>query len=246
MILPQPWLAIDIETVAGRPEDVERYLRMHFTPAGNMKTPEAIGRRWLEWREEKREKAGLLDQARVIVVSLTSLEETRALHCLREEPLHAHPDGLGWIEGFASRRKMLLALRVGLDALVGPETLLVGHNVKSFDLVKLRWSYLHEQLRLPQALVAEQPLFDTMREYGRRYSMVERPFVALADLLEEFRLENHKGELDGSRIQEFYDAGRFDEIVTYALKDAAVEAQLYLRMTGQVEDAPEPGAEGLA
>ena len=45
------WLALDIETVAGRPEDVERYLRMHYTPPGSMKTPEAIGRNWLDWRD---------------------------------------------------------------------------------------------------------------------------------------------------------------------------------------------------
>lgn len=232
----QPWLALDIETVAGRPEDIERWLRDHFQPPANMKTPEAIGKRWLEFREEKREKAAILDQAEVIVVSTHTPEETRVLHCLREEALREHPEGLGWIEGFDSRRSMLLALRFGLDQIVAPETVLVGHNVRAFDLVKLRWSFLAERLRLPLALAADQPVFDTMREYGRRFSMVDRPFVSLDTLLKDFGLPSHKGEIDGSMIGRLVEEGRFDEIVTYALRDARIEAELYLRMTGQQED----------
>lgn len=235
-VAPLRWLALDIETVAGRPEDVERYLRMHYQVPGNRKTPQAIGEHALEWAAKKRTQAGLLDQARVICVSLHSELGTRVLHCLREEPLREESTGKGWIEGFATRHAMLVALRFALDEVVGEETVLVGHNIRGFDLPKLRWSYVAEGLRLPAALAGEQPVFDSMREYGRRFSMVDKPFVALADLLEEFGLPNHKGELDGSRIQEFHDAGRFDEILAYALQDAAVEASLFLRMTGQHED----------
>lgn len=241
-----PWLAIDIETVAGRPEELERHLRLFYAPPANMKTPEAIGRNWIAFRDTKSEKQGLLDSARVIVVSLATPEETRVLHCLREEEIRQHPSGLGWIEGFETRRQMLLALRAGLDALVGPETVLVGHNIRGFDLPRLRWSYQAERLRMPPALAGEPPTFDTMREYGRRFSMVDRPFIALADLLELFGLPNHKGELDGSRIQEYFEAGRFEEILTYALQDAAVEANLYLRMTGQVDDDEPSSADGAA
>lgn len=237
--LPQPlrWLALDIETTHARPEEAERHLRLHFNPPSNMKTPEAIGRRFLEMAASRQEKRALLESAPIVIVSTCSTVERRLLHCLREEAAHQRADG-SWVEGFADRRAMLLALRFGLDALVGDDTELVGHNIRSFDLVRLRWSYVREGLRIPRALAREdQPVFDTMREFGRRFSSVDKPFVALADLLEEFGLPNHKGEMDGSMVPEYVEAGRVEELVDYALKDAAIEAELYLRMTGQHEDA---------
>ena len=97
---------------------------------------------------------------------------------------------------------------------------------------------------MPAALAADQPVFDTMREYGRRFSQVEKPFVALADLLEEFGLPSHKAELDGSKVPgmvEEIQAGKREHLptlLTYALKDAAIEARLFLAMTGQLPDQP--------
>lgn len=247
-----PWIALDIETANGRPEDAERHLRAHWSPPSNYKTAEAVGNAWLKYREEKTAKRALLDHAPVVVVTLRTPLMLHALHCLGAAPIAPCAVTGGGIEGFATAPEMLRALRNAMQLLVGPETVLVGHNIRGFDLTKLRWQYVRAGLQMPDALAGDQPVFDTMREYGKRFSMVEKPFVALADLLDEFGLPNHKGEMDGSKVPDFVEriqAGAPDapkllaDLLAYALKDAAIEADLYLRMTGQQPDQQQaPGA----
>lgn len=245
--LAQPWLAIDIETANGRPEEAERWMRLHYTPPANYKTAEACGKAFLEMREKKTEKRALLDSSPVVIVTVqTPAAGLYGLHCLGAVPSAPHAGTGGLVQGFATAREMLVALRTGLDSLVAEGTTIVGHNILGFDLPKLRWAYLKAGLRMPYALAADsQPVFDTMRQYGRRFSQVEKPFVALADLLEEFGIPSHKSELDGSKVPGMVEkilAGErqhLDPLLTYALKDAAVEAHLFLAMTGQLPDQPE-------
>ncbi len=244
-----PWIAIDIETGNGRPEEIERQLRRDYFPPSNYKKAEAIGNALLELAERRKEKSAVADGAPIYVVSLalpfssSVIGEIRVLHCLREEPLTERDDMTGkpaFVEGFATRRQMLEALRVGLELASGPETVLVGHNIRAFDLVRLRWSYLRAGLRMPSPLAFDgQPIFDTMREFGRRFSAVERPFVALSDLLEEFGMPNHKSEVSGAMVPGMIEAGEVDRLVAYAATDARTEAELFLRMTGQTNDEPE-------
>jgi len=237
---PYRYLALDIETTDGRPEEVERWLRIQFTPPKNFKTPEAIGKRYLEMAESKAQKMALLDTAPVVIVSLQSDSERRCLHCLRAEPARDADGAL--VEGFATAREMLVALRGVLDNLTSPETELVGHNILGFDLRRLRWMFVREGLRMPGALQGDdQPVFDTMRQYGRLFTVGDSaPFVALGDLLEEFGIPSHKGEMDGSKVPQYVREGRVDELVAYALADVAAEAELYLRMTGQRDDQVAP------
>lgn len=239
-----PWFALDIETAAGRADEVERYIRIHFTPPSNYKTAEAIGNALIRRKEELAGKRALLDGADVVIVTIRTPTVHHALHCLGASPLAPCAVTGGGIEGFATAPEMLRALRNAMATLCGPETVLVGHNITSFDLVKLRWQYVRAGLQMPQALAGDQPLFDTMRQFGKRFSQVEKPFVALADLLEEFGLPNHKTEMDGSKVPEYVERIRAGErdlltpLLAYALKDAAIEADLYLRMTGQQPDQP--------
>ena len=240
------YLALDIETTDGRPEEVERWLRIQFTPPKNFKTAEAIGKRYLEMAEKKATMMALLDTAPVVVVSLQSDSERRCLHALRDEAPRELAGAL--VEGFATGPEMLAALRGVLDAFVDESTELVGHNIAGFDLRRLRWSYVRAGLRMPRALQGDgQPLFDTMRQYGRLFTVGDSaPFVALSDLLEEFGIPNHKGEMDGSKVPQYVREGRVDELVTYALADVAAEAELYLRMTGQREDQNAPAPREVA
>lgn len=239
----QPWLAIDIETANGRPEEVERHLRLHWSPASNYKSPEAIGNAYLRQKEEREKKRALLDSSPIVVVSIQTPAGLHALHCLRAEPPATHAPTGGVTQGFATAREMLLALRNGLDAMAAPETCLVGHNIQFFDLPRLRWAYLRAGLRMPWVLADKnQPVFDSMRQFGRMFSQVDKPFIALADVLEEFGLPNHKAEMDGARVPEMVaeiQAGKWEllpELLAYALQDARVEADVYLRMTNQLPD----------
>lgn len=244
----QPWIAIDIETANGRPEEAERWMRLHYTPPSNYKTAEACGKAFLEMREKKTEKRALLDSSPVVIVTVqTASAGLYGLHCLGAAEPAPHGGTGGTVQGFATAREMLIALRQGLDGLADEGTTIVGHNIIGFDLPKLRWAYLKAGLRMPYALApsASQPVFDSMRQYGKHFSQVEKPFIALADLLEEFGIPSHKSELDGSKVPGMVEkilAGErehLDPLLTYALKDAAVEAHLFLAMTGQLPDRSE-------
>lgn len=234
------WLTIDIETVAGRPEDAERWMRMHWSPSSQIKKPETIGQKWFDALEGKRQKLALLDGAQVICIGLRSKDldygggsviEFGCLHCMGE---HLARDVKGaTVQGFASQTEMLIALRNILDARAVDETTIVGHNVRRFDLPMLRHAFVREGVRLPMLLSRPDILmFDTMVEY-RRFSLVDKPFISLADLLEVFGLTSHKQAMTGADVGELHAAGQFETIVQYNLLDVIAESEVFLRMTGQ-------------
>ena len=119
-------------------DEVERHLRLHYSPPANYKTAEAIGKAFLEMKEKRLEKRALLDSAPIAVVTLQTPRGLYALHCMGAAPAEAHAATGGVVQGFASLREMLLALRTGLDSYASPETTIVGHNILGFDLPKLR------------------------------------------------------------------------------------------------------------
>lgn len=231
---PYTYLTLDLETKGGRPEDAERAMRMHWKPASNWK-PATIGERYLEMLAKKQERLALIDGSEVISIALRSDSEARVLHCLY---LHApNPQTGAMIEGFATQRDMLVALRALIDACVTPDTHLVGHNIRDFDLPKLRMAYLREGLRLPLCLASdEQPIFDTMQVWGRRFSANRDCFVSVADVCEELGIETHKDLVDGSQVDGLYAEGKFDTIIKYNLLDVLVEHEMFRRMTGQNSD----------
>lgn len=233
-MMPQTWdwVCLDLETIAGTPTDAERWMRLHWSPNKTWK-PATIGQRFLDMLESKEQKLALMDEAPIICVSIqTSTRELRCLHWLyQHEPRQVHG---GLVESFPDQAAMLTGLRALLDSFVGPETVVVGHNIRRFDLPKLRSAYLRAGLRLPAVLAAQSvALFDSMVEYGRRFSLTERPFVALADILEAFNMDSHKSTCSGEQVGDLHAAGDFDSIVAYALLDVIAEAEVFRRMTGQ-------------
>lgn len=225
------WLALDIETIAGRPEEAEEWMRLHWTPDARLK-PETLGRRFLDGIESKRQRLALLDGAPIIIVSTRSdTGEVRCLHTLyQHEPRQAHG---GLVESFPDQAGLLVALRGLLENLCTPETTIVGHNVRDFDLPKLRHAYIREGVRIPAPLASqEQPVFDTMRHYSR-FTTTKDPFIGLHDLLTRFGLDSHKAEINGAMVGELHAAGRFEELIEYAIKDVNAEAAVFELMTGQ-------------
>ncbi|MDM8006095.1 MAG: ribonuclease H-like domain-containing protein [Phycisphaerae bacterium] len=231
MPTPYRWLAVDIETVAGTPTEAEEWMRLNWTPDARLK-PETLGRRFLDGIEAKRQKLALLVGAPVIIVSTRSdTGEVRCLHTLcQHEPRQAYG---ALVEAFPDQAGLLVALRGLLENLCTPETLIVGHNVRDFDLPKLRNAYIRENVRIPAPLASqEQPVFDTMRTYNR-FTTTKDPFIGLHDLLTAFGLDSHKTKINGAMVGELHAAGRFDELIEYAIKDVNAEAAVFELMTGQ-------------
>ena len=244
---PYQYLVLDLETSDGRADEAERELLSSWRPNPKL-TPQTIGAKYLEALEKKKERLALINDAPIVAVSLRSESELRCMHCLGAAAPRAIEVEIGspaaMVEAFATSREMLLALRSLLDLLVAEDTLLVGHNILGFDLRKLRWAYLRERLRLPQALAwRDQPVFDLMREYSSRLALRsdETFMVSLSTVLDGFGLPNHKSEMDGAQVPRLVSEGKVDELVAYALRDVLAETSLFLRMAGRNDDEPAAG-----
>ncbi len=235
-MVPPQFLALDIETTAGDPSEAEQWMRRRWNPNPKWK-PATIGSRFLEAYEKKLERLALLDTAPIISVALRSEADCRLLHWM---PCEAEQVAGVPLERFPDEGAMLRRLRDLLD-LCTPETVLVGHNVRRFDLPKIRQAMLRHGVRLPQCLVAhDQPIFDTMLEWNR-YTLDERPMVPLAEVLEVCGLPNHKALTDGALVPELFQQGSYQEILTYAVADILAEWALFERLTGRTGDAaPQP------
>lgn len=233
-ISPYEHFVIDIETANAEPTEVERWARECWSPDHRWHA-NTIGERYQEARSKKLEKLALLDASPIISIAIRTERDMRCLHAMRVQG----PDYLAGalVEGFAESRLMLLALRNLLEAACDEATVLIGHNVTRFDLAKLRHAFVTHGLRIPAPLVnRDQPIFDTMAEFCRFFSLDRELFISIAELGDRFGMAHHKGILQAAVIPEFFAAGRFDEIVAYNLADAALEYDVFCRMVGITQD----------
>ena len=228
---PRAWCVVEIETQPpGNPQDIDA--EFHRTWRPNQKWLEdTVGKRYKEAHEKAKARGALMDCAEIVIVSIKTPCELLVLHCLKEEPPRVLNGATA--QGFASGADMLFVLRSWLTVNIDLYTTIIGHNLR-FDLNKLRLSYARQGLRLPEALVAaEQSTCCTMSLFTRRFSLSGSPFVSVADACEMVNIKHHKDTLEGSQVQAMIDAGEFDAVLNYAALDASLEADLWLRLTGQ-------------
>lgn len=227
-LVPPEYVVIDIETIAGDPVEAEDWMRRAWNPNPNWK-PATIGSKFLETYEKKREQLALLDSAPIISIALATNFDCRVVHCLAcdDAAIAGVP-----LERCSNQQAMLQRVAEYLQV-VPPETVLVGHNILKFDLPKLRWAMLHYRVQLPPCLVwRDHPVYDTMREWSR-FTLDERQYISLSELLDVCRLENHKRVVTGAQVPELCAKQCFKELLAYAIADVMAEQTIFLLMTGQ-------------
>jgi hypothetical protein len=107
----------------------------------------------------------------------------------------------------------------------------VGHNIFDFDLLFVyKRSVIHTvqpTVNLSFARYRSQPVFDTMREW-ERWGWNR---ISLNDLAHALNLPTSKSNgLDGSRVYDFYNAGRHTEIADYCMRDVELTRRIFYRM----------------
>lgn len=107
----------------------------------------------------------------------------------------------------------------------------VGHNVIGFDLPFIFQRCLVNNIAVrPFVNLADfnvRGVYDTMH----RWWLGSKNRVALDDIAWALGIESSKtGEVEGSRVFEFYQAGRLNEIREYNLNDVRVTRQVYERI----------------
>lgn len=232
-MVPYKHLCIDIETANAEPTEIEAWARRFWAPDARWK-PETIGTRYLEALAKKKERLALLDSSPIIAIGIQTDRDLRCLHSMVFHQPRVVSAGL--VEGFQTERDMLMALRNLIEGATDEETVLVGHNIKHFDLPKIRGRFIRNNLRLPFALVnKDQPVYDTMTEYSK-FSLENDPFVSASDVAEMFGIPNHKRLVEGAGIPDLYAGKKYDEIIAYCMLDVMLECDLFTRMTGQAQD----------
>lgn len=106
----------------------------------------------------------------------------------------------------------------------------IGHNVAGFDLkiIKQRSMILGiEPPKVLQTAFNAKPwdgvIFDTMLAWDAK-NFTKQEKIALA-----FGLEGKDG-MDGSQVQEYFDAGRYEEIAEYCANDVKTVRAIYKKM----------------
>ena len=109
----------------------------------------------------------------------------------------------------------------------------IGHNVMDFDLQFIYKRSVINGIRptcwLNFARYRNNPIFDTMREW-EKWNMSSS--ISLDMLAKILGLKSSKsGGLDGSKVYEYYQAGRLKEICDYCKADVEVTREIYQKMT---------------
>lgn len=234
-----PWVCLDLETGDAPEAAIQAAIQAWKAPS-NWK-PETVETKRAEAAEKIREKAALLDASPILCLAIATEKARIVINGMG----HEAPSIDGWhVLPAGDEGHLLLTLRNYLDLFVGPETAIVGHNIRGFDLPKLRQAYLRHLLKLPMALIPrvvdgdpQQPVVDTASLF-RAFSMEHRDDFcpSLDAVASSLDITRPKGVISGADVPRLHREGRQAEICTYCAIDAATTARAYLLMSGIAAD----------
>lgn len=105
----------------------------------------------------------------------------------------------------------------------------IGHNIIEFDLRFLKQRCLVNNVRpafhIPADARHGKNVFDTMREWAGW-----KGYVSQDALCQAFGIDTDTN-MDGSMVWDFYQAGRYDDILAYNRNDVRLVRALFNRMT---------------
>ena len=229
------YLVIDIETCDAPIEEIEKQLD-NWEPPANYKDPDKIESKRREAMDKIMERGALLDASPIICIAVKTDKRQIVFSAMGEsEPI------LGWeLYLHSNEADMLTDFRSLLNRITDISTTVVGHNVRGFDLPKLRNAYIRHRLQLPTLLSVAQRVEDSSQvvdtaQLFKAFSMQHRNDFcpSLSDMADSLGLVQPKTIISGADVPVMHRDGNFQEILTYCAIDTTVTEQAYLLMTGQ-------------
>ena len=108
--------------------------------------------------------------------------------------------------------------------------LFIGFNAIDFDLrflVQRSMLLGVKPVDISFERYSSSPVYDVMWEWTRWSSGYK---ISLDDLAKAFDMPSSKGELDGSRVHEYYKKGKIKEITEYCGADVDLTRKIYKKM----------------
>ena len=233
------WLALDIET-GDAPEEAVAVALETWTPPANVKDPVKLEARRAEAIQKARERAALLDASPVLCIAAQTERERISFNGMNNEAYSIED----WtVVPCGDERGMLIAFRAWADRSADAGTLLVGHNLRSFDLPKLRARYVHYRLRLPKVLTPKlrdedwNETVDTMTLY-KAFSMEHRDerYIALDTVAAGLGIPRPKEIISGADVPRLHHEGQHHAVLTYCCVDTLTATRAFQLMTSCAPD----------
>jgi len=207
---------IDIETIPTQNADYQNYVCENLKAPGNYKNAKAI-EKWLEENKGEAVNKTALDGAfgEIVVIGVAIDDETPVLF-YREDWQSADREA-----DILTRFNNYLREKANKSTTV---PLFIGHNITKFDDRFIFQRAVINGVK-PYYTTSRQNTYDTMTEWAGYGNT-----VSLDKLCKVLDIEQ-KGDIDGSKVWQYVQDGKINEVAEYCAKDVERVRQIYKRMT---------------
>ncbi|NNI55757.1 ribonuclease H-like domain-containing protein [Pasteurella multocida] len=211
---------IDIETIPTQNHDFQAYVYETLKAPANYKDPEKISA-WLEEGRMEAVNKTSLDGAFGEIVAISVAINDEPIQTFYREDWQS-PDR-EW--DILTRFNCYLIEKANKCKTV---PIFIGHNLTKFDGLFIWHRHIINGVK-PYYKIDNRNTYDTMLEWCG-YNREKSP--SLDKLCKVLGIEQ-KGDIDGSKVWDFVQAGKINEVAEYCAKDVERVRKIYKRMTFQ-------------
>lgn len=218
---------LDLETLPSADPAVRDMLGAKIAPPGNISKAETIAK----WEAET--KPGLIDEA----VKKTALDGTfGSIAVIGLAFGDASPMAFSAPQAVRSEHDMLRQFMATIDTQCTSQTrpIFGGHNLHGFDLPFL-WKrcVINGVKPSPWLPLGVKPWSDRIADTMLMWDDNREKRISLDNLCRVLGIKSSKGDLDGSKAAEHWEAGRYQEVIDYCCADIVATRECHRRLTFQ-------------
>jgi hypothetical protein len=215
-------MVFDIETTCAPLDAVENSID-NWKPPANVKDETKIEAKRAEMVLKKHDKAALLDASPIICIACKTDYNAVIFSGMPQTGVDINQ----WqVIECENEREMLISFRTWADSIIDCETLIAGHNVKHFDLPKVRNAFIRHRLKLPLCLTPALrgeiscEVVDTMA-LAKAFTMEFHNdlFISLDKLAGILNIPKHKLAMSGADVPKAHARGEYAPILAYCVLD---------------------------
>jgi len=222
---------IDIETAPTQEKGAKEEILATIKPPANYSKPETIAK-WMEENaesqaEESYRKTALDGTHGQIVCIGMAIDNAAPVVFHNSKDWHKEAEviqsAFDWLDS------QVETLSTGYK-LTHPDNVFVGHNIIDFDLPFIWKRCVINGIKPPSQIPFKarpwsESIYDTMREWSGTHSRISMDKLAKALKV------GGKGDMDGSMVWDYIQAGKLKEVRDYCASDIELVRKIHKRMT---------------